>query len=156
MLRQYKRPNAEAAPGADASAKGPSYSPAFLKRQAVVSKVPEVAPGTCIDYDRGVLAKFGPGQVLPLRNSDFSRLERGPIRNYYVRDWYWRSVWGNTMNDTTFPNAHVPVAFLPGVDGTIEGLPGGTAMVPRSRLTFVLSTPAWTIDPASKDAMSNA
>ncbi len=155
MLRQYKRPNATAPPGADAPARGPSFSPSFLKRQAVVDKTPQVAPGTCIDYDRGILAELGPGQVLPLRNSDFSRLERGPIRNYYVRDWYWRA-WWNGFSDSVFPSAHVPVAFLPGVDGTIGGLPGGTAMVPRSRLTFTLGTPAWTIEPNTQPATSNA
>ena len=148
-----KRPAATTPPGANARPTGPSYSPAFLKRQATVQKVPQVAPGTVIDYDRGILAEPIPVRPMPLQNSAFSRLERGPIRNYYVRDWYWRA-WWNSFSDTVFPNAHVPVVFLPGVDGTIGGLPGGTAMVPRSRLTYTLSTPAWTVQPSTQEATS--
>lgn len=151
MLRQYKRPNATAPPGANAPARGPSFSPGFLKRQAVVDKTPQVAPGTCIDYDRGILVEPMPGQVLPLQNSMFSRLERGPIRNFYVRDWYWRA-WWNGFSDSVFPNGHV----LPAVDGITGNLAGGTAMQARSRLTFTLSTPAWTIEPATQEAQSNA
>ena len=147
------RPNATAPPGADATPRGPSFSPGFLKRQPIAQRVPEVAPGTCIDYDRGILVQQMPGQVIPLENSEWSRLARGPIRNYYVRDWYWRA-WWNGFSDTVFPNAHVPVVFLPGVDGTIGGLPGGTAMVPRSRLTYTLSTPAWTVQPSTQEATS--
>lgn len=149
------RPNATAPPGADAPAQAPSFSPGFMKRQPVVSKVKLVAPGTVIDYDRGILVEPIPIRPIPLQNSEFSRLERGPIRNYYVRDWYWRA-WWNAFSDTVFPSAHVPIAFLPGVDGTIGGLPGGTAMVPRSRLTFTLSTPAWTVEPSTQEATSNA
>jgi hypothetical protein len=147
----HKRPNASAPPGADAKPRGPSFSPGFLKRMPIVQKVPEVAPGTVISYDRSILVEPVPLRPIPLANSEFSRLERGPIRNFYVRDWYWRA-WWNGFSDTVFPNAHV----LPRVDGIVGNLPGGTAMVPRSRLTHTLSTPAWTIEPSTQEATSNA
>lgn len=155
MTLARKPPIAETSPGAGAPPIAPSYGPGFVKRQPVALPLRQIAPGTQIDYDRSITVERTPDQVIPLRNSDFSPLMRGPIRNYWVRDWYWRG-WWQAFSDDTFPNAHVPIVFLPNIDGTIMGLPSGAAMVPRPSLRFVLHTPAWTINPPSEDATQNA
>lgn len=146
------RPNAEPPPGAEtAPVRGPSYAPGFQKRQPIVSKVDDVAPGTIIDYDRGTVIKPTHLQAMPLPNSEFSMLFRGPIRNFHVRDWYWRA-WWNGFDDATMPNAHV----LPNLTADPNSQPGAAVMTSRARLTMTLRTPAWTIEPPMNNATSTA
>jgi hypothetical protein len=158
LITKRQRPNAEAPPGAETRGQPPSYGPGWIKRIPQVFKLALVPlGGEVIDYDRGILAEPIPGQVLPLQNSQFAQLERGPIRNFFVRDWYWRGMWrtpfSTTFDDAVAPNAHVPLAAP---EGRWKRTPGGTQMTGRPRLTYVLRTPAWTIDPATQDAKSNA
>lgn len=124
----------------DTPVNAPVFSPAFMFRQPVASQIPLLPDGQHITYDRGTLVAQLPQRVEPLVNSMFQPLERGPIRNAYTRQWYWRHP--EPQSDTMMPNGHVLVA-----NGELKNLPGASSMVPHSRLTFNLRTPAWQIAP---------
>lgn len=120
----------------DTRVNAPVYSPAFMFRQPVASRVQLLPEDQHILYERGTLIKPPPGQVLPLRNSLFQPMQRGPIRDVFTRQWYWRHP--QPQSDELMPNGHVLIA-----DGLYKNMPGRSGMTPASRLTFNLRTPAW-------------
>lgn len=122
----------------DTPVNAPVFSPAFMFRQPVAEQCRLLPDQERIEYDRTVLIERSPYQTLPLRNSLFQAMERGPIRNAFIRQWYWRHP--QPQSDELMPNGHVLVA-----DGNLKNLPGASSMVPRSRLTFNLRTPAWSV-----------
>lgn len=156
MLRTTALPRAEYPEGSETRGQAPSYGPGFIKRMARVFKIPLIIGQQTTDYDRGIVVNHGQQMLMP-HNSDFSPLFRGPIRNYFIRDWYWRGMWHtpyySTFEDAMMPNAHV----LPTVPGQFDkSQPGGVIMTARPRLTSVLRMPAWSITPKSEDATSTA
>jgi hypothetical protein len=121
----------------------PSYGPGFTKRIARVFKIPLVASGTSIDYDRGVLNEQIPQQLYVISNSRFQSQARGPIRWFYFRPWYWRNV--SPMNPDTAPLTQVPMT-VPGGQW-VPAQPGGTIMTARPRLVRTILTPGYTVQP---------
>ena len=118
----------------------PVSAPTALFRQPVALQLRNMSEHRRILYDRGTLIETFKAQVIPPVNSIWQPQERGPIRNFFTRDWYWRHP--QAQSDDTFPSGHVLLA-----DGELHSLPGASAMVPRQRLTFNLRTPAWSVPP---------
>lgn len=136
----HRAPPAEMDQGSDAAVNSPVFAPTAMFRQPVALQLRNKPGHRTIKYERGTLIETFKGQVIPPVNSLWQPQLRGPIRNYYVRDWYWRHP--QAQSDDIFPNGHILLA-----DGELHSLPGASAMLPCQRLTFNLRTPAWSVPP---------
>lgn len=138
-----RKPAAQANPLTGGPQLPPAYAPTSLMLMASVHDLPQVPLDVTGIYDRGITAQRVPLQTPIIRNSEADLLERGPIRNVYVREWWWRNPYA--MDDRFIAEAHL----LP---ADAKAVPGGVLMSPRPVIRFAVHSPAWTINSGTMEA----